>query len=163
MRLLLMNIRIIFFAALFALSSCVSVLCQQPNDQPPGEVLFRKFDEIGISSWSDEKARLDNVALTLKEAPSNAVVYLLAYAGRIACVDAANARNVRAKNHLVTKRGIAPGRVIVINGGYREKPLLEVWILPSDISRPEPNPTLDRSQVRLKNCTKRTSVHRQRA
>jgi len=159
-----MNIRIIFLAALLALSSRVSVLCQQPKvGQPPGEALFRKFDEIGISSWSDEKARLDNVALSFREAPSNAVVYLLAYAGRIACIGAANARNVRAKNYLATKRGLASGRVIVINGGYREEPRLEVWILPSDITRPEPNPTLDRTQARLKNCTKRTSIHRRRA
>ena len=162
MRLLPMN-SFLFLA--ICLVSVLPILGQQgaqKNGCPP-ICDFTKFDEIRITSWADEKARLDNVAISYNQAPSNAVVYLLAYGGRVACVDAANARNVRAKHYLVTKRGIAPSRVIIIDGGYREEPMLEVWILPSDITRPEPNPTVDRSQARLKNCKKRISIHPKRA
>ena len=159
-----MNIRIIFFAVLFALSSYVSVLGQQTKvDQPPGEVLFRKFDEIRTLAWPDLMARLDNVAINFQRESPGIVLYLIAYAGPRACVGQAHHLNLRAKNYLVAKHGVVSRRVILMDGGYLEKPMLEVWMLASNISPPDAIPNIDRNLVRLKNCTKRTSMRRRRA
>ncbi len=127
----------------------------------PPEVICdpRKFDEYGTLAWSDEKARLDNAAITLQRESPDIVMFLVAYAGRHACIGEARNRNVRAKNYLVAKRGVAPNQIVLMDGGYQNKPLVEIWILPRDV-KPYPNPTVDRNDVALKNCAKRNAVHR---
>ena len=44
-----------------------------------------------------------------------------------------------------------------MDGGYQDKPLVEIWILPRNV-KPYPNPTVDRKDVFLKNCAKRRSA-----
>jgi hypothetical protein len=160
MRLIPMSNRIILFAALFTLSSCVSVIGQQPKvDQPSREVLFTKFDEIHTLAWPDLMARLDNVAITFQQAPANGVLYLIAYAGPRACVGEAGRLNLRAKTYLVTKRGVASTRVLLMDGGYLDKPVLDVWILPFG-PPPDAMPNIDHTLVHARNCTKRARMRR---
>jgi hypothetical protein len=121
-----------------------------------------RFDQYGKLSWSDEKARLDNLAERLKQIDPDFGALFFIYAGRVACVGEARARGIRSKNYLVV-RGVKPAQVIWVDGGYREEPDVEIWIVPRDISTPSAYPTIDRDHVRLKNCTKRTSMHRKRA
>ena len=81
------------------------------------------------------------------------------YAGRVACVGEARLRAIRAKNYLVTQ-GIKPARVVWFDGGYRDEGVIEIWVLPLELKNPYLQPGIDRRQVRLKNCAKRTSIHR---
>ena len=155
MRLLLMNIRLIFFATLFALLSCVSLVGQEPKvDQSTREVLFSKFDEIHTLASRDLIARLDNVAITFQRAPANAMLYLIAYAGPRACVGESDRLNLRAKTYLVAQRGVASTRMLLMDGGYLDKPVLDVWILPSG-PPPDAMPNIDRKLVHARDCTKR--------
>ena len=159
-----MNMKSILLVWLY-LCSAMSIFGQEPtptNGCPP-VCDFTKFDEIRTLSSGDLKVRLDNLVTYLQRESSDVVVYLIAYAGPVACVGEAQRLNLRAKKYLVTKHGIAPGRLFVTDGGYREEAMLEIWMLPSRVTRPESNPTINRTQVRLKNCTKRTSMHRRRA
>jgi hypothetical protein len=120
----------------------------------------RKFDEIpAYFPWSDVMARLDNVAINFQREPSNRVLYLIAYAGRQACVGQADDFNLRAKRYLV-RRGVASTRVILIDGGYLEKPMLDVWMLPSHVYPPEAVPNIDRELLHVRNCRKRSPVRR---
>lgn len=121
---------------------------------------FQKFDEIRTLSSNDLRARLDNLITYLRKAPSDVRVYLISYAGPVACVGEARRLNVSAKQYLVNKHRIDAMRLFVTDGGYREEAMLEIWVLPSRVPRPLPNPTLKRSQVRLKSCKKRTSYYR---
>jgi hypothetical protein len=121
---------------------------------------FRKFDEIPADfPWSDVMARLDNVAINFQREPSKIVLYLVAYAGRRACFGEADNLNLRAKKYLV-RRGVASTRIILVDGGYLEKPRLDVWLWPSDVSPPEADSNIDRNLVRVKTCGRRTSTRR---
>lgn len=119
----------------------------------------RKFDEVRTLEWTDLMARLDNVAINFQQEPSNILLYLIAYAGQQACIGQADDLNLRAKKYLV-RRGVASTRVILIDGGYLEKPMLDVWMLPSHVYPPEAVLNIDRKVVRVRNCKKRSSVRR---
>jgi hypothetical protein len=120
---------------------------------------FRKFDEIPAVPWSDVMARLDNVAITFQRERSPILLYLIAYSGPRACIGDADRLNLRAKNYLV-KRGVAAQRIVLMDGGYLEQPMIDVWMVPSHLSPPEAVPNIDGKLVRVKNCTKRSTARR---
>src|SRR2546429_255984 len=64
-----------------------------------------KFDEYGNIKFNDEKARLDNYAIQLQNAPGSQG-YIIAYG---TCAGEAQARADRAKDYLVNTRGIDAG------------------------------------------------------
>lgn len=111
---------------------------------------LRKFDEYGDIAFEDEKARLDNFAIPLKEEPRS-LGYILAYAGRRARVNEARARLERAKNYLVNERGIEAERIVLIDGGHREELTVELWPLPSDAPpiTPDTSTTIDPREVEI--------------
>lgn len=155
--------RILLAAIFLCWTTAVSGQASTPTSGCPPVCDFQKFDEIHVLTSREIRVRLDNLVSYLQRGSSDIVVYLIAYAGPRACVGEAYRLNLRAKNYLVTKHRIAPGRLFLTDGGYREAPMLEIWMLPSRVARPEPNPTIDRAQVRLKNCMKRNSMRRRRA
>ncbi len=152
----------ILFVALCTFSAGGYAFGQEPFSQEPGEVLFKKFDEIHAFSSPDLHARLDNVAISFQPNSSDGLLYLIAYSGPRACVGDADRLNLRAKTYLA-KRGVDSRRVVLIDGGFLDMAVLDVWMLPSHVSPPEPMPNIDRTQVHLKNCTKRSSIRRRRA
>ena len=151
--------------SIFALLGTVNAQIQEPP--APCTMLSGicdpvNFDEYGTLSRLDEMARLDNVANQLQSEPKDFVVYLVAYAGRRACVGEAQARALRAKNYLVSKRSIQPERVIWIDGGYRERATTEVWIWTRRAGVPYASPTVDQSEATLRDCKPRPKSRRQR-
>lgn len=46
-------------------------------------------------------------------------------------------------NYLVATRGINRGRLTAIDGGYREEPAIELWIVPEGATPPQASPTLE--------------------
>ncbi len=125
----------------------------------PSPTSPRKIDEYGNLRWSDEKARLDNFAVELKNTP-NAVGYIIGYAGRVAHLGDARRRIARASNYLVSARKIDPGNIITIDGGYKEDLTVELYIFPSGANPPQTSPTVDPSEVKL---IKRRVKHRRAA
>jgi hypothetical protein len=106
-----------------------------------------KIDDYGNIPFSDEKARLDNFAVALWEAPEMKG-YIIAYGGRRARAGVAKERAERAKNYLVTKRQIDAGRVVTIDGGFREELTVELH-LADDEHPPTASPTVDPSEVEV--------------
>lgn len=143
-----MIMKAILTTILFVLPAVICVQAQQP----------RQFDEYGKILFSDEKARLDNVALQLRDEPTS-VVYLWVYGGRKSCAGEVRARAIRAKNHLV-RRGIKAERVIWKEAGYREELTVAVWIFPREASEPSAAPTIDPSEVKVLNCKNRRVVRK---
>jgi hypothetical protein len=113
----------------------------------------RKFDEYTNLPFSDEKARLDNVAIQLQHEPSTVAWYFI-FAGTESCAGEARLRAIRAKNYIVKKHGIPADRIIWVDEGYRENLLVEIWVMPRSRGKPYPtNVGLDRSEVQInKNC-----------
>jgi hypothetical protein len=119
----------------------VEVPCTEPS----------RYAEYGNLSTQDERRLLDNLAVQLRK--SDAIVYFLIYAGQRACVGEARKRASRAKNYLVSKYGIAGGRIVWKDGGFKPDLSTEIWLLPRGSSLPRPQASLDRSNVQfVKNC-----------
>ena len=96
------------------------------------------FDEYGSLAFRGEKARLSAFAIELENNPG-AQGYVIAYAGR-------QSRNrterhlQRVKDYLIKERAIDKGRVITIDGDRRQKPSVELWIVPTGAEPPKPKP-----------------------
>lgn len=107
-----------------------------------------KFDEYGNIRFNDEKARLDNYAIQLQNSPGSQG-YIIAYGGRRGAAGEAQARADRAKNYLVNTRGIEAGRLVTVDGGYKEELTVELWIVPTGANPPTASPTVDASEVQI--------------
>ena len=99
--------------------------------KPPAP-LPTKFDEYGNIKFNDEKARLDNYAIQLQNAPGSAAT-IIAYGS---CAGEAQARADRAKDYLVNTRGIEAGRITTIDGGCRSDLTVQLWIVPAGATAP---------------------------
>ena len=93
----------------------------KPPPTPP-----RKFDEYGNIRFNDEKARLDNYAITLQNEPGTTAT-IIVYGS---CAGEAQQRGDRAKDYLVNTRGIEAGRITVVDGGCRAELTVQLWIVP---------------------------------
>jgi hypothetical protein len=107
----------------------------------------RQFDVCCSCSFDDQKARLDNLAIELQNDPT-AKTYVIAYGGRTSRIGQADLLGDRARNYLVTNRGIDQSRITVMNGGFREEDCVELWIIPSGATLPQPSPTVQAGDVR---------------
>jgi hypothetical protein len=114
---------------------------------PPRENPAREFDVCCNCSFDDQKARLDNLAVELQNDQST-TTYIFAYGGRTSRVGQADRLGSRARDYLVSNRGISPARIIVLNGGFREEDCVELWIVPSGATPPQPRPTVQAGDVR---------------
>jgi hypothetical protein len=107
----------------------------------------QKVDTYGNVAFDDEKARLDNFAIALQNEPGSQG-YIIGYSGRTGRRGEGIARAERAKNYLVTSRGLEASRIITVDGGYREALEVELWLVPQGVTAPAATPTVDASQVR---------------
>ena len=107
----------------------------------------RRIDEYGRIQRNDEKARLDNFAIELQNDPT-AQGYVICYGGRVGRAGESNTRCEFARNYLVNTRGIDPGRIVTIDGGFREEATTELWLVPSGAVAPTASPNVDPSEVR---------------
>jgi PEGA domain-containing protein len=106
----------------------------------------RKFDEFPSIAFDDTKARLDNLAIELQNAP-DATAYIFVYAGRRSRTGQADALGRRAADYLVNSRGVDLRRINIINGGYRDDDYIEIWICPPGATAPHASPTVQPSDV----------------
>jgi hypothetical protein len=130
--------------------SCTTSVTKAP--QPPGS---RKIDEYGAIRFNDEKARLDNAAIALQEEPG-AQLYLVCY-GRANKANEAMKRCRRAELYLERERQIAPDRVISVDGGVRDEPWTEIWIVPTGAVPPQGQQFMQGSEVQTETRAPRRS------
>jgi hypothetical protein len=107
----------------------------------------KQFDVCCSCSFDDQKARLDNLAVELQNDPSTST-YVIAYGGRTSRVGQADLLGTRARDYLVTNRGIDQSRITVMNGGFREEDCVELWVIPRGATPPQPTPTVQAGDVR---------------
>jgi hypothetical protein len=114
----------------------------------------RKVDEFGDMPCGREQARLDNYWLQLSnEAESQG--YLIFYEGKY--WEGRNPRHGEAfaeaskyKDYLVRVLEIKPDRIIIIDGGYREKFTVELYLCQRGGVMPTASPTLKKTDVRFR-------------
>jgi hypothetical protein len=125
---------------------------------PPRENPAKQFDVCCSCSFDDQKARLDNLAVELQNDPST-TAYIIAYASRTSPAAQADRLGARARDYIVTTRGVDSARLVVMNGGLREEDCVELWVVPSGAKPPQPRPTV---QSKSKSPGRETSPARQR-
>ena len=109
----------------------------------------QKFDHYGDVAFSEEMKRLDYFASRLREHETDSVGYIVVYAGQRARFCEADLRATQAKRHLVNQRGVKPKNIVVINGGYREKLTVELYVGTATSSHPIIMPTIRPSKVHI--------------
>ncbi len=112
----------------------------------PSPTSSRKIDEYGNISWVDERARLDNLAIEMRNDPT-AIAYLVCYDGRRARAGEARRRCTRAARYLARVAALTAGRAVTLYGGFREDLTVELWALPVNSRQPALSPTVDPSEV----------------
>ena len=108
-------------------ATCTTQLPEQPKP--------KLFDEIGDVRFNDEKARLDNFAIQLQNEPGS-VGYILVYPGRRSRPGDAQRRADRAKDYLVSTRGLSPTRLATLVGGQRDALTIQLWVVPAGAEPP---------------------------
>lgn len=88
------------------------------------------------------QANLDNLTVFLQKEPS-LQGHIIVYGGRIGTRGYAGLRGERAKYYLTNMRGMQLERFAVVEGGYREKPMFEIWLVPRNGPKPIPTPSVD--------------------
>ena len=127
-----------------------------------------KFDEMGQLPCDAAKARLDNFAIQLQIDPT-ATGYIIFYGGKtyhhfvynrktkqymgvelLPRRGEAKARIDQWIEYLTDSRGIDRRRLEVIDGGYREEPTIEFWLVPPGAKPPTPTPTLTEKEIKFR-------------
>jgi len=111
-----------------------------PPQEKRVERVAKEFDVCSSCSYDDQKARLDNAAIELQNDPSS-TTYLIAYGGRARRAGQAQRLLDRARDYLVTQRGIDPSRIVLINGGISDEDRVEIWIVPQGATPPQARPS----------------------
>jgi hypothetical protein len=109
---------------------------------------FQKFDAYGDLKPTHERYRLDRAAQYAVQLPDS-VIYIFAYAGREAHSGEAEARAVCARDYLMKEHRISDERIRAIDGGYRVKAEVELYVEPKDGDLPLAMPTLRPSKVKV--------------
>ncbi len=113
----------------------------------PVQIRPTRFDEFPSVSFDDDKARFDNLAIELQQQPS-ARAFIIVYSGRRSRAGQADRLGLRSQNYLTTVRGIAANRIVVVNGGYRERDSFEIYLVPEGAEPPTPTPSVQPQDIR---------------
>jgi len=97
-----------------------------------------------------EMAHLDSYAIEVQNRPK-ATAYIIVYGGQHGTAwHEMRQRRARIRRYLVKNRDLEPRRVHVVNGGFREKVTVELWLVASGEKLPEPTPTVSSKYVKYK-------------
>jgi hypothetical protein len=116
----------------------------------------RAFDEYGPICWENEKARLDNFAISLLNDNPTTLGHIIVYDGKRACRGEAIARAIRAKKYLVGYRKVPADRIVWRWGGYLDIPMTTLVIHPAGASIWPFMPSLPLAEVKfVGNCDRK--------
>jgi hypothetical protein len=124
----------------------------------PTTPLAVKFDSYGATSPGGEKARLRRFAAELKKEEYGlryAQGHIISYGGRRTYAGEALTRGERARRYLIERLGVEAGRLVVVDGGYRESWAIELYIVPPGAVPPVPAPTLAADGVHSRGVKRR--------
>jgi len=113
----------------------------------PPEVECKPFDQFPSVAFDDDKARFDNLAIELQNAPDSQA-YIIIYAGRTSRVGQVDMLSKRTMDYMVTQRGVDARRITIVNGGYRDTDFIEIWICPPGAKTPQATPTVQPGDVK---------------
>ncbi|HWF88825.1 MAG TPA: hypothetical protein VN659_08325 [Pyrinomonadaceae bacterium] len=96
-----------------------------------------KFDEFPDIARNDEKARLDNLAISLQQDPT-ATGYVIVFPGRTSKRAEVQDHFGRVVDYLVNSRGMDRSRIKTIEGPKKDRLSVQLWITPQGATPPNP-------------------------
>jgi hypothetical protein len=135
---LLLSILIFLF-----LIPCVA---QSNSQKSTSTTQARKFDEYVYVGFNESEAKAELFAKELKKEPK-AKAYIIAYDARISYNGDVKARGAAHSIEFFLDNQISPSRIVIINGGFREQVMVELFIVPPDATPPVPTPTTKAKQA----------------
>lgn len=141
------NIRAILGAASLALLPLFVTLVMETSVAAPAfaQETARLFDSYPDIRFNDEKARLDNFAIAIREEPGSRG-YVVVYGQRACAPGEAKGRANRARRYLVNTRRMEADRVVTVTPGYRDGLSVELYLVPLGSTLPPLTPTYTRCQ-----------------
>jgi hypothetical protein len=103
-----------------------------------------KVDEFGELPLEKENERI--AALVSALPPANDHIVVIAYAGRNSARGFAG-NGIRRIRTQLSAAGAPNDRISVTDGGFREEPAYEFWLVPEGSEAPKPTPTVDRKDI----------------
>ncbi len=103
-----------------------------------------KFEEFGASTPEVENEKLSAAVNGAQN--GNDKILVIGYAGRGSERMYAGTALRRMRDHVI-KSGFPAARVSAFDGGFREQPAFEIWIVPEGAEPPKPTPTIDRKDI----------------
>jgi hypothetical protein len=103
-----------------------------------------KVGEVGELKPEAEANMLKVLGTTVSQ--STDLLYVISYAGRKSDRGYAFTALKRMKDGL-TMAGMDSRRVVTLDGGFREEPQVEFWIVPLGSEPPRPTPTVNRNEI----------------
>lgn len=107
----------------------------------PPAAKFLEFGELGIEEENEKIAAAINAALQ-----ANDRLQVIGYAGRKSDRTYISTALRRMRDQ-IGKGGMQPARFAVYDGGFREEPVFEFWLVPDGAEPPRPTPTIDRKEI----------------
>jgi hypothetical protein len=107
---------------------------------PPAAKLM-EFGEVSVDEENEKIVAAVNMALQ-----TNDRLHVIGYAGRKS-ERAYIGTSLRRMREQIVKAGVQNNRVGVYDGGFREEPFFEFWIVPEGAEPPRPTPTIDRKEI----------------
>ena len=107
----------------------------------PPPVKFGEFGEVATETLTKN---IKTLASFLSQSPDS--VYLIAYAGRSSERGFVANWVKRIRDGLI-EEGVSSRRIMVMDGGFREEPLFDFWIVPIGSIPPRPEPTVRRNEI----------------
>jgi len=108
----------------------------------------KSFDEFQLGSVDDALGRLDNYIIALVN-DKRWTGYIVLYKGHEMGSKRMSAYKKSIMRHVLQRRAVPPKRIKLIDGGYRVKPEIELYLLTEGLSPPEPRATLTSCQRRI--------------
>jgi len=103
-----------------------------------------KFGEFGEVNAETLTTNLKALSEFMTQTPDD--LYLIAYAGRNSERNFTSTWLKRIRDGLIAA-GVEPRRMAMTDGGFREKPLFDFWIVPAGSDTPRATPTIKRSEI----------------
>ena len=103
----------------------------------------KMVDEFGAMPESELSTKIQS---TIASLPAEDQLHIIGYAGRkdVRGFTSSTLRLIRAA---AIKAGISTDRLATVDGGYREEPVFELWMVPLGADAPSPSPTISARDI----------------
>jgi hypothetical protein len=106
-----------------------------------GITAYSPYEEFPYESLDDITSRIGEFTIRLQKQPMYKG-YIVVYAGRDQKISGVATFASKARDYVIKELDAKPDTIVAINGGYREEPMVHLFMIPSSWPPPVPNPTL---------------------